>query len=124
MGSFLENIVKNVVMGSLSGSSKGGGLQDILGKLGVGVPAAEEEVQEPVVEEEMQEQIVEEESMGSLQDILGKLSTGGLQDILGKLGGMATGSINIINIAKEAMGGAMAKAATESKADDGFEEVE
>ena len=84
MGSFLENIVKNVVMGSLSGSSKGGGLQDILGKL----------------------------------------STGGLQDILGKLGGMATGSINIINIAKEAMGGAMAKAATESKADDGFEEVE
>ena len=123
MGSFLENIVKNVVLGSLKGSETGGGLQDIFGKLGAEAPAVEEE-QEPIVED-MQEPKVEEESMGSLQDILGKLTTGGgLGDILGKLGGLATGSINIINIAKEAMGGAMAKAATETKADDGFEEVE
>jgi hypothetical protein len=118
MGSFLENIVKNVDLGSVLGAATGGGLQDILGKLGGEAPETEAEEVETNAPEAQQEQ-------PSLQDLLKQLTAGGGLDILGKLGGLATGSINVINIAKEALGGAMGKAAagTTATGDDGFEEV-
>ena len=90
-------------------------LQDILGKLGAGKAVAEEE------EVEVEEEPVEEEEAPvggiNIQDILGKVLAGG------GLGSLATGAINIINIAKSVFGNRAGLMAEEAAAEDEFDEV-
>lgn len=105
------------ILGKLGGAVAGGGisLQDILGKLGAGRAVAEEE------EVEVEEEPVEEEEAPvggiNIQDILGKVLAGG------GLGSLATGAINIINIAKSVFGNRAGLMAEEAAAEDGFDEV-
>lgn len=105
------------ILGKLGGAVAGGGisLQDILGKLGAGKAVAEEE------EVEVEEEPVEEEEAPvggiNIQDILGKVLAGG------GLGSLATGAINIINIAKSVFGNRAGLMAEEAAAEDEFDEV-
>lgn len=105
------------ILGKLGGAVAGGGisLQDILGKLGAGkAPVQEEETEVEEVEE------VEEQAPAggiNIQDILGKVLAGG------GLGSLATGAINIINIAKSVFGNRSGVMDGQAAAGDEFEEV-
>lgn len=105
------------ILGKLGGAVAGGGisLQDILGKLGAGkAPVQEEEAEVEEVEE------VEEQAPAggiNIQDILGKVLAGG------GLGSLATGAINIINIAKSVFGNRAGVMDEQAAAGDEFEEV-
>ena len=106
------------ILGKLGGAVAGGGisLQDILGKLGAGnAPVQEEEAE---VEEEVEE--VEEQAPAggiNIQDILGKVLAGG------GLGSLATGAINIINIAKSVFCDRVGVMDEHAAAGDEFDEV-
>ena len=107
------------ILGQLGGAVAGGNinLQDILGKLGAGkAVVADEEVAEEEVEEVEEEAEAPAAGGINLQDILGKVLAGG------GLGSLATGAINIINIAKSVFGN-RAGVMAEQNTDDGFEEV-
>ena len=106
------------ILGKLGGAVAGRGisLKDILGKLGAGnAPVQEEEAEVEEVEE------VEEQAPAggiNIQDILGKVLAGG------GLGSLATGAINIINIAKSVFGNRAGVMDEQAAAGDEFEEVQ
>ena len=128
MGSFLENIIKNAGLGSILGGaagqsegSEGGSLQDILNEIGVGDGNFDTSA---VTGEDEQEEVAAEETAApggiNLQDILGKLG-GAVAG--GGLGSLATGAINIINIAKSVFGNRAGVMDEQAAAGDEFEEV-
>jgi len=107
MGSFLEEILKsgageqvlNVIKGQM-----GGDLGSILGKMGMPQQAEPEEVPEMQTQAPEEQQVAPEETAEE-QALPGGIDLGSILGKAGGLGSLATAVINVIGLAKGALGG-------------------